>query len=188
MEYYSKNAKKYIEETKDCDMSKHYEIFESNLNGKEILDVGFGSGRDMLHFKEKGFHVEGIDPCIEFCSHAEDLSLQVFNLSIEEFNFTDHYDGIWACASLLHCKDLELAFQKCYNALKNNGILYASFKFGDFEGEEKGRYFHYLDNDGLSNLIKNSPFKMVWKSISYDVRKSRKEEQWLSFILKKNID
>lgn len=188
MEYYSKNAKKYIEETKDCDMSKQYEFFEKNLNGKEILDLGFGSGRDMLYFKEKGLHVEGIDPCIEFCEHASNLGLQVFNMSVEEITFNERYNAIWACASLLHCTDIHFALEKCYNALKQNGILYASFKFGDNEEEINGRYFYNLNNERLQNLVRNSKFKLIAESVTNDTRNSRKEERWLNFILKKNSD
>ena len=43
--YYDINAKAYIENTINCDMSIHYEKFLKYLPDKgKILDVGFGSG------------------------------------------------------------------------------------------------------------------------------------------------
>ena len=34
-----------------------------------------------------------------------------------------------------------IVMQKMIRALKENGIIYTSFKYGDFEGERNGRYF-----------------------------------------------
>lgn len=44
------------------------------------------------------------------------------------------YDGIWACASVLHVPKIELAniLQKMCNAVKVGGIIYTSFKYGNF--------------------------------------------------------
>ena len=54
MNYYNKHAKEYINNTKDVNMKEYYDIFESyhKLQDK-ILDIGFGSGRDSLYFKNK---------------------------------------------------------------------------------------------------------------------------------------
>lgn len=43
-------------------------------------------------------------------------------------------EGIWACASILHLpkKELVAVFQKMCNAVKDNGTIYTSFKYGDF--------------------------------------------------------
>ena len=50
--YYEKNASKYIEDTINCDMSEQYKFFLKNMPKKGmILDIGFGSGRDMRYFK-----------------------------------------------------------------------------------------------------------------------------------------
>ena len=38
-------------------------------------------------------------------------------------------------------------------SIKENGILYASFKYGDFEGERNGRYFHDLTESGAIELF-----------------------------------
>lgn len=46
----------------------------------------------------------------------------------------DFYDGIWACSSILH-------LLKMSRALKLNGIIYTSFKYGNFEGGRNGRFF-----------------------------------------------
>lgn len=46
-------------------------------------------------------------------------------------------DGIWACSSILHLNfsDLEDMMKKMTIAVKSNGIIYTSFKYGTFSGE-----------------------------------------------------
>ena len=51
----------------------------------------------------------------------------------EELNDQNIYDGIWACASILHLSknDLFLVFHKMNKALKENGIIYIDAKEQD---------------------------------------------------------
>ena len=181
--------KNFIEDTMNADMSKQYQLFEKYLNSNNltILDLGFGSGRDSLYFQNKGYDVYSLDPIKEFCEHAKELGLKhVYQKSVEEMEFVDKFDGIWACASLLHIPYNELTnvFNKCYEALKKDGIMYCSFKYGEFEGERNGRFFTDLNDEKLNDLIKNTRFKILELSITDDVRVDR-NDKWINIILKK---
>lgn len=189
--YYTKNAKLFIESTIECDMQEQYNLFLKYLSKKAttLLDLGFGSARDILYFKSLGYEVYGIDPNKIFCEHAKKLGLNnIYEQKVEDMNFINMFDGIWACASLLHIKPnaLKLAFNKCYKALKGKGILYASFKYGDFYGERNGRYFTYLNELEMKKYIDTKLFNIIEHKISYDVRKDREDEKWLNIILQKN--
>ena len=72
--------------------------------------------------------------------------IQVKQMLFEELNDRNQYDGIWACAFILHLSREELPdiLHKMHQALKRNGIIYTSFKYGTFEGEKNGRYFTYF--------------------------------------------
>lgn len=185
--YYDVNAKEYIESTINCDMSIHYEKFLKYLpkTGK-ILDVGFGSGRDMIYFKSLGYEVEGIDTSVEFVNNMKEKGFNVRLESACELNYSAEYDGIWACASLLHIKrdELEEVIIKCMNALKDNGILYCSFKYGDKEIEKDNRYFNYINEEIINSIINNKKFKIVELYKSIDVRKEREQEEWLNIIIR----
>jgi len=87
-------------------MKEYYELFESYLKPNcKILDVCFGSGRDSLSFKSKGYEVVSIDPIKEFCDNAKSIGLDnVIQMSIEDIDYYNEFDAIWACASLLHLK------------------------------------------------------------------------------------
>lgn len=193
MNYYNKNYKAFIDETKNANMDNIYNLFIKYLpiNTKKILDIGFGSARDMLYFKSNGYDVYGIDSEISFCEHAKKMGLDnVECIKVQDMSYYYEFDAIWACASLLHVDKDELneVFKKCDNALVNNGIMYCSFKYGDFEGIRNERYFIYLTEDSFTQYIKNTDFEILKIAITNDVREERKDERWLNVILKKVID
>lgn len=189
--YYDVNAKEYIENTINCDMSFHYQKFLKYLpkTGK-ILDIGFGSGRDMIYFRSLGYDVEGIDTSVEFVKNMKEKGFNVRLESACEINSKDEYNGIWACASLLHIKrdQLEKVIIKCINGLKGNGVLYCSFKYGDEEIEKDNRYFNYINEEIINNIVKNNNLKIVELYNSTDVRKERNKEKWINIIFNKMVD
>ena len=106
----------------------------------------------------------------------------------EELDVVEKYDGIWACASILHVEKKKLPdiIKKMTTATKNGGVIYISFKYGDFEGEKNGRYFTYLTEESFEEIIKAIPeltIEKLW--ISSDVRIERGKEQWLNIMLRK---
>ena len=187
MNYYNKHAKEYINNTKDVNMKEYYDVFESYLKpNSKILDVGFGSGRDSLYFKNKGYEVVSIDPIKEFCDNAKSIGLDnVIQMSIEDIEYINEFDAIWACASLLHLKSNQLVdvFNKCYKALKDNGVMYLSFKYGDFECIIDDRYFTYLTEETFTNIINQTNFKIDKLWINED--KLNRDVEWLNVILRK---
>ena len=106
----------------------------------------------------------------------------------EELNTIEAYDGIWACASILHVEKANLpnVMKAMAVATKKGGIIYTSFKYGNFEGVRNGRFFTYLTEESFGELLRNVPelkIEKLW--ISADVRAERGEEQWLNIVLRK---
>lgn len=186
--YYEEHASEYVNATITCDMKEQYHFFLKHLPKKgKILDLGFGSGRDMLYFHSLGYEVEGLDPTPTFIKNMEEKGFKVYLLYAEEMNFKEEYDAIWACASLIHVqrKDLKNTLIKCMNALKKNGILYCSFKYGKEEITKDDRYFNYLNEDMIKEILLDIPLSLIDIMISQDVRNERKDEKWLNVLLKK---
>lgn len=97
---------------------------------------------------------------------------------------------IWACASILHVAKNELPdiLQRMYNALKPNGIIYASFKYGEFEGVRNGRYFSDFTEGSFCKMVKGIRGLVIEKMwITGDVRDGREEEKWLNIILRREM-
>ena len=142
MNYYDKNAQEFFDGTVDADMSSHHEEFLKNLpENSHILDAGCGSGRDVKIFKERGYKVTAIDGSLEMCKLASEFAnINVHHIQFQKIEFKNEFNGIWASASLLHVPsdEIDLVLNKLKEALKDDGIFYASFKLGDFEGIRNG--------------------------------------------------
>lgn len=187
MKYYKEHSKEYIQRTKDVDMTESYEFFLKYAKTKgKLLDVGFGSGRDMLYFKSLGFDVEGVDTEPSFVDEAKKLDLNVECCSILKYDKQkEKYDYIWASASLLHIKKEQLnqAFICCSNLLKKTGIMFCSFKYGVFEGILEDRYYIYLNESSINDYLANTGFKIIDYKMMND--KLNRDTKWINFILKK---
>lgn len=154
-----------------------------------ILDFGCGSGRDTKYFLDKGYRVDEADGSEELCKLASAYTgIDVQKMLFQELDIVDKYDAIWACSSILHLSKAELVnvLEKMSIALTTNGIVYTSFKYGEFEGERNGRYFIDQTEKTFTELIQYIPTLTVEEQwITNDARPERGEEKWLNLILRK---
>lgn len=188
--YYDTNAKEFVEGTLNVDFKVTQDKFINKLPAKGyILDFGCGSGRDTKYFLAKDFNVDAIDGSIELCKIASEYTnIKVRHMYFNELSIVNKYDGIWACSSILHLSldDLVDVFKRMSKALKDEGIIYTSFKYGNFSGERNGRYFTDMTEDSFANLIINvENLKVEEQWITADVRPQRGNEKWLNLILRK---
>ena len=189
LHFYSTNSKYYFESTKGVDLTHLYNDFLNHIpKGGQVLDLGCGSGRDSLYFKNLGYKVTAIDGCKELCDLASKyLGFEVINKRFENLNLQEEsFDGIWACASLLHVKrcDIKNVLNNLVKGLKGNGIFYMSFKYGDNEFvDEKGRYFNCYDEEAFKNIIKSIDGLEILKLYkTEDVMQNRENLVWLNVL------
>ena len=189
IQYYDQNAIDFVENTQNVDFHVIQDEFLGKLpEGASILDLGCGSGRDTKYFLEHGCRVDAIDGSTELCALASEYTgIPVKCQLFQELDASEVYDGIWACSSLLHLSygELDEVLYRIENALKAQGILYMSFKYGVFEGERNGRYFLDLTEEKLDQLLKkHTGLRQLRSFHTEDVRPDRKEE-WLNLFLQK---
>ncbi len=188
--YYNQNAKEFYDRTIDTDMSFSQNQFLHYLSsGDHILDAGCGSGRDSRCFIEHGFNVTSIDASWEMCKYASiHTGHKVECLRFEDIIYENDFNGIWACASLLHIKKAELPsiLEKFHHALKPNGIFYASFKFGTVEEQRLERFFSDYTETEIKNVFeKTELFHVLECFLSEDIREDYKNKPWVNIIAKK---
>ena len=190
IDYYNLNAENFIENTQNVDMHQAQDRFLRLLDeNASILDFGCGSGRDTRYFLDKGFQVTATDGSAEICRLASSFTgIAVKEMLFGELDEIDTYDGIWACSSILHLQKNEMlpVIRKMCDALKGIGVIYTSFKYGDFEGVRNGRYFTDFNEDSFKEFIAGIPELTIedhW--ITGDVRPGRGDERWLNLILRK---
>ena len=158
LKYYDDHAASFAKDTLTVDFSEIRDRFVQKLElGSNILDFGCGSGRDTKAFLQQGFRVTAIDGSEKLCRIASEYAgITVRKMLFQELDETERYDGIWACASILHVPGVSLPdiLKQMNKALKRKGIVYTSFKYGTFEGERDGRYFTDLTEDSFAELIR----------------------------------
>ena len=189
--YYNQNAVRFTVETVQVNFESTQKRFAGKLPaGAAILDFGCGSGRDTKYFLSQGYQVDAVDGSAELCRLAgEYTGVNVKNMFFHELAEVERYDGIWACSSILHLPLEELAdvMRKMVAALKHNGIIYASFKYGKGMRNDKGRLFYDYDEIALKNIAVNSCFWVEDIFVTQDVRNGRENEQWINVLARKII-
>ena len=187
-DYYDDNAQSFYDSTVDVDMVDFYHKFLPVVGAEgRILDLGCGSGRDTKYFVGLGYKVDAIDASKEMVRLASIKSgLEVKHMSFELFSPDLQYDGIWACASLLHVepKALKSMFVHISHWLNVSGVLYASFKYGDGVRVKDGRTFTDMDEHQLKVLLSAANLILKESWVTYDQRPER-NEKWLNALVTK---
>ena len=190
LNYYNENAQSFASGTVSVEFTEIQDRFLEKLDpGAYILDFGCGAGRDTKYFLSQGYRVDAIDGSEQLCQIAsEHTGIKVRQMLFQELEVNEKYDGIWACASILHLpkKELKEVLKKMLTALKIDGWIYTSFKYGEYEGIRNGRYFTDFTIDTFTDFvqgIQNMRIEEHW--VTGDVRPGRGEEKWLNLILQK---
>ena len=198
LDYYQTYAKDFFSQTINVDMQNVYQPFLEYLpkphlsNQQKILDVGCGSGRDSVFFANQGFEVVAIDGSKSLIELAQQTDTRIdwqclrFD-EIAKQSWQNQFTGIWACASLLHMPfdDLTKLLNDLIRCLKSDGILYASFKYGDSEREKDGRFFCDINEQRwqlIGEQLDSAKPVMIWQTI--DNRVDRQEIWWNVILLK----
>ncbi len=192
IQYYEEHAEEFAANTLTADMGSIRSRFLSYLPaGCRILDFGCGTGRDSKAFLDLGYEVTAIDGSEALCQIAQSLT----GLPVRCLDFRDYtpeegevYEGIWACASLLHLQKDELlpVMKVLSQALIPGGAFYISFKYGTFEGARNGRHFTDFTPEDFSEFLKSiSELTVTEYWVTGDVRPGRGDERWLNIVLRR---
>ncbi|MFC3071450.1 class I SAM-dependent methyltransferase [Phenylobacterium soli] len=188
--FYDENAEDYFRRTVDSDMTAARRLFASQVApGGRVLDAGCGSGRDALAFHQMGFEVTATEAAPRLAEIARrHTGLVVDVLTFDQMAWRDHFDGIWACGSLLHVPrvDLPATLRRLRDALVPGGAWFMSFKYGPFERPANGRRFTDLDEEGAAELLAQvRGLQLISMDVVGDSRADRSGERWLSLLCRR---
>lgn len=194
-QYYFYHAIRYANSTYQVDMDELYQIFIDNLpdSNQHILDLGCGSGRDAAYFAGLGYQVMAIDgsqALIDWAKshYGEQIEWQCMAFLQMPFqNMRRQFTGIWACASLLHVPYVELPFlfKNLLNTLKDNGVFYASFKYGDSERIDEGRFFCDMNEARIDKIIASLDKPFTFKTWITEDQRVDRQDKWLNLMVSK---
>jgi SAM-dependent methyltransferase len=165
--YYETSAYDYYRATYNVDLTPLWEKMERDLKPSAlILDLGCGSGRDLLHFSHKGYRVVGIDYSLPLLRLANTLSHQPIiqgDLAYLPFNH-NVFDAGWAIGSLLHIarRLISSVLSDIHRILKPDACLLTSVKKGTGKGiDSLGRYTEFYLLKEWEEMLKTNGFEVV---------------------------
>jgi len=166
---YNRVALRFKHGTADHDVSQNIDALLNAIEGEppyRLLDFGCGPGRDLKSFSTLGHQAIGLDGSAAFAqmAHAEsgcEVWAQDF-LALELPD--DHFDGIFANASLFHVPSRELprVLGELAKALRPRGVLFSSNPRGqNQEGWNGERYCCYHDLDMWRHFVTAAGFEEI---------------------------
>ncbi|MCP4922657.1 MAG: class I SAM-dependent methyltransferase [bacterium] len=189
--YYDQNSDSFFDRTVNFNMAPIYEKFLPLVPEKgHILDAGCGIGRDAKYFKKQEYKVTLFDASNGMVEKAEKyVGQNVLKLRLQDMEFDKKFEGVWACASLLHVPHDEMrdVFERIHKALKPGGAFYASFKYGNTHVRVNERDFYSMDEE-KSKFYTNdlfSPIDLWTTNSNMDRVDPIPEKTWFNLLCRK---
>jgi SAM-dependent methyltransferase len=188
VDYYDRNADRFEADTADLDMGALHDRFLHHVRpGGRILDAGCGVGRDTLAFVERGFSVVAFDASAEMVRRARARlggRAEVLQMCFEDVAWRDTFDGIWACASLLHvpASTFPDVARRLAASLRPGSVCYMSFKYGEGERSAGGRLFTDHTEMTVAQALGSVDLVVLESWKTGDVRPDRPNEHWINLM------
>jgi len=164
--FYRQEAENYCKRTGTRPTASLEEFLSHLPAGASILELGCGSGRDTAEMLRLGYDVFPTDGTPAMAREAEKrLGRPVAVLRFGEIAGEARFDGVWACACLLHVPigSLGNVLKRIHGTLRLRGMFFASFKAGNGEGRDAlGRFYNYPSPLTLKNIFKDAA---CWESV-----------------------
>lgn len=189
IDYYNRIADSYYWTTVGIDMSKLRNAFAAYLPAESrVIDLGCGSGRDVMAFCDMGHDASGLDASKELVELAKErLEVKASVGDMVTWRASEPYDGIWCCASLIHLNEEEKKrfFGNLQYNLKPGGVIYISVKEGIETGtDEEGVYTSNCTADELKSFLDGADCEILETVVTEDAM-GRPGVKWLNVIAKK---
>ena len=156
--------------------------------GGHILDAGYGSGRDARAFTVAGYQVTAFDASAEMIKRAAAYTgLDVRHMTFADMAWVEEFDGIWACATLLHVSRDELSstFAGFARALRRGGAWYLSVKHGTDDRVVGERTFTDMTEQEMQKRLEDAGLSVADLWVTDDVRPGR-ADRWVNTVAVRN--
>ena len=169
-------------------MKNFYQILDQyiQLNTK-VLEIGFGSGRDLLYYLHKNINIIGMDASTAFVQSFK-LSYPKYANKIFLSSFPDinpiikdkKFDIIYSVATWMHIKKelYKQAILTIKQVLKKQGIFIVTYSSEKRINDP--RFFENITPNTLVNLFENENFKLLNSHIQPDTL--NREIKWITQI------
>ena len=186
---YQKNYKAYHEKTFYIDPTSFLDPLAQRLPPDAfVLDVGCGSGRDLLWMKRRGFEVIGFEQSQGFAELSRDnVGCKVIEGDFETYDFsTILVDAVMLVGALVHVphERFPKVFENITSAIPENGSVLITLKQGVGDrADSDGRVFYLWEDPKAREVFDTLGFKVC--DVSTSISKTGSGEIWMSYVLDK---
>jgi SAM-dependent methyltransferase len=188
-DFYQKNYQAYHEKTFSIDPTSFLGLLARRLPAEAfVLDVGCGSGRDLLWMKKRGFDVIGFEQSPGLAELARDnAGCEVIEGDFETYDFSSILvDAVMLVGALVHVPHHRLpnVFENITSAISDNGLVLITLKKGSGELKNPdGRVFYLWEDPKAREMFDTLGFKV--SDFSSSVSKTGSGAVWMSYVLDK---
>ena len=192
--HYSERAADFWEGTRDHDVQQNIEALLRHIHVApplRILDFGCGPGRDLAAFRALGHEPTGLEGSPPLAAMAREHSgCEVWEQDFLALELpADHFDGIFANASLFHVprRELPRVLGELHAALRPGGVLFTSNPRGqNEEGWNRGRYGAYHDLKAWRAFLEAAAFSEL-EHYYRPPGLPRERQPWLASVWRKSV-
>lgn len=193
-QFYESNVHDLTARYESVDMTTLHQLFIKHIPTKsKVIDIGFGSGRDLAFLQSNCYSVYGIDPVEEFVDQAkkrfsgiaEHFMTGSFLSSEFPSDWQNSFDAVISIAVWMHLKTGEYvtAIKTIKSLLKPNGIVVLSFSLGGRDTDD-GRHFEPLELQDVIDEFIDAEFILINSEGTSDSL-GRDSIQWATVVFKK---
>lgn len=178
IDFYNRSANDLRQSYDNADMTELHKLLLKILPQKSrVVDIGFGSGRDLFFLKDHGFNVWGIDPAKQFIDIAKerfpDIVDHFYQSSLPDLRISHalahSFDAVILVAVWMHLpktvyKD---SIEKIVSLLRPAGKIIISYSITPREGETE-RYFETVDSALLEKLCNANGCRKILQTENED--------------------
>ncbi len=193
-QFYEKNSRDLIARYDSADMSSLHHLLIKHIPPKsKVIDIGFGSGRDLAFLQSQGQDIYGIDPVEAFVAQAqhrfreisEHFRIGSFLSSDIPTHWLNSFDAVISIAVWMHLKVHERpkAIETIKSLVKSDAIVVLSFSLGGRDSDD-GRHFEPLELPEVIQELGDAGFSVI-ESVCTNDSLGRDSIQWATVVLKR---
>ncbi len=193
-QFYENHFHDLIARYDSADMSELHQLLANQITpNSKIVDIGFGSGRDLAFLRSNGYDIYGIDPVEAFVIQAqqrftdirEHFRIGSFLSSDIPSDWLNSFDTVISIAVWMHIKAHERlkAIETIKALVKPNGIVILSFSLGGRDSDD-GRHFEPLELQEVIDEFNDAGFSVI-ELVSTQDSLGRDSIEWATVVLKR---
>lgn len=179
LEYYDTNANELIQLYNSAKVEELHALFLKYIHKNDkVLDIGFGSGRDLKEIMKITPNIFGLDACEKFIHNAENINglkarvaqSVLPEIHIEEFNRDiAKFDVIVSIAVFMHLnrEEIEQTIEKMKSIMIKNGVVIISYSINRQHSDDE-RHFESLNQAYMVATFRKFGFTIVEEIIAHD--------------------